>query len=384
MGEISRPNCPLYGEQKLKLGLFGTNCSNGLTISHAPTTYEATWQHSLAVARRADSIGFEMLVPIARWRGFGGTTDFNGNCFETYTWAAGLAAVTQRIMVFSTSHVPTVHPIVAAKQCVTVDHISNGRFGLNIVMGWFAPEMEMFGVPQREHDAKYEYGAEWLSVVKRLWNEEEAFDFEGKFFRVHQGKAHPKPLQKPHPVLVCAGNSPAGIEFSAREVDFNFMLFETVDYARAVIADLRRRARSYGREIGLMTYGPMICRDTEAEAQAVRREILDKADWTAAYNIMDAFGVDIQSAREPRKLGERFVLGWGGYPLIGTPDQIVDELIKLNALGIEGIILGFLDYYEELAYFDRNVMPLLQQAGLRRPLAARQAEPLLEGQIASK
>ena len=75
-------------------------------------------------------MGFEMLVPIARWRGFGGTTDFNGICFETYTWAAGLAAATERIMVFSTSHVPTVHPIVAAKQCVTVDHISNGRFGL--------------------------------------------------------------------------------------------------------------------------------------------------------------------------------------------------------------------------------------------------------------
>ena len=51
-------------------------------------------------------------MPIARWRGFGGTTDFNGICFETYTWAAGLAAATERIMVFSTSHVPTVHPIV--------------------------------------------------------------------------------------------------------------------------------------------------------------------------------------------------------------------------------------------------------------------------------
>src|SRR5579864_374833 len=87
--EIERPNCPLYNDQKLKLGLFGTNCSNGLTVSHSDTTYRATWEHSLAIARRADAMGFEMLVPIARWRGFGGTTDFNGICFETYTWAAG-------------------------------------------------------------------------------------------------------------------------------------------------------------------------------------------------------------------------------------------------------------------------------------------------------
>jgi hypothetical protein len=83
MERIERPNCPLYNDQKLKLGLFGTNCSNGLTVSHAETTYRATWEHSLGIARRAEAMGCEMLVPIARWRGFGGTTDFNGICFET-------------------------------------------------------------------------------------------------------------------------------------------------------------------------------------------------------------------------------------------------------------------------------------------------------------
>lgn len=81
---------PMFNDQKMKLGLFGTNCSYGLTMSHAPSTYEATWDHTLEIALRAESLGFEALVPIARWRGFGGTTNFNGNCFETYTWAAGL------------------------------------------------------------------------------------------------------------------------------------------------------------------------------------------------------------------------------------------------------------------------------------------------------
>jgi dimethylsulfone monooxygenase len=369
MTEIYRPNCPLYSDQKLKLGLFGTNCSNGLTVSHAATGYKATWEHTLAIAQRADEMGFEMLVPIARWRGFGGTTDFNGVCFETYTWAAALAATTRRIMVFSTSHLPTIHPIVAAKQCVTVDHISNGRFGLNVVMGWFTPEMEMFGAPQREHDQRYAYGAEWIQVAKRLWCEEEPFEHEGKYFRIRQGQAHPKPLQKPYPVLVNAGFSPAGIDFSAREVDFNFLTVETFDRTKVVVDELHRRARGYGRKIGVMMFAMMICRDTEREAQAVRREILDKGDWGAANNIMKVFGVESESMREQLKsFGERFILGWGGYPIVGTPEQAVDELRKISALGIEGVILGFLDYYEELAYFDRAVMPLLQQAGLRRPL----------------
>ncbi len=148
-----------------------------------------------------------------------------------------------------------------------------------------------------------------------------------------------------------------------------------------MIADLHRCARSYGRDIGVMTFAMMICRDTEREAQAVRREILDKGDWVAASNIMNALGVNIQSVREPQKLGERFILGWGGYPIVGTPEQVVEELVKISALGIEGVILGFLDYHEELAYFDRAVMPLLQQAGLRRPLTTRRHEPAPEEPI---
>ena len=100
-------------------------------------------------------VHFEAVVPVARWRGFGGVTNFNGACYETFTWAAGVSAATDRVAVFATSHVPTLHPIVAAKQATTVDPISNGRFALNIVCGWFAPELEMFGAPIMEHDERY-------------------------------------------------------------------------------------------------------------------------------------------------------------------------------------------------------------------------------------
>jgi dimethylsulfone monooxygenase len=196
----------------------------------------------------------------------------------------GLAAVTQRITIFSTSHVPTIHPIVAAKQCVTVHHISNERFGLNLVMGWFTPEMEMFGAAQREHDEKYEYGKEWIAIVKQLWSDEEALTWTASIFASSRLRRIPSRCRSPYPVLVSAGNSPAGIDFSAREVDFNFMFFETFEYASAVIADLRRRSHGYGRDIGLMTYAPMICCDTEREAESVRREILDKGDWIAGNN----------------------------------------------------------------------------------------------------
>ncbi len=82
-------------------------------------------------------------------------------------------------MVFSTSHVPTKNPIVAAKESVTVDHISGGRFGLNMTMGWYKAEMEMFGRTQREHDARYRYGTEWITIAQRMWTEGEGVDFKG-------------------------------------------------------------------------------------------------------------------------------------------------------------------------------------------------------------
>ena len=156
----------MFNDQKMKLGLFGINCSDGLIMSHAPSTYEVTWEHTKeSIARQADALGFEALVPIARWKGFGGTTNFNGNCFETYTWAAGLARPPRTSRSPRRRTCPTVHPIVAAKMATTIDRISGGRFGLNLVMGWVTPEMEMFGGEQRQHDERYAFGQEWIDYV---------------------------------------------------------------------------------------------------------------------------------------------------------------------------------------------------------------------------
>jgi alkanesulfonate monooxygenase SsuD/methylene tetrahydromethanopterin reductase-like flavin-dependent oxidoreductase (luciferase family) len=363
-----RANVPLYNDQKLKLGVFSVNCSYGVNISHAPTTFRVAWEHTLEIIRRADAMGFELALPVARWRGFGGTTDFNGESFETYTWAAGLAQATTNIMVAATSHVPTMHPIVAAKQATTIDHISNGRFALNLVMGWFTPEMAMFDGTQRAHDDRYRYGAEWLTIVKRLWTEEEPFDFETADFHIRQAQAHPKPIQKPYPVLINAGHSPAATEFSAREVEFSFVGNDSLDSVRAVAKRMRDKARNdYQRDIGICTSALVVCRETEAEAQAAYRSIIEHGDRVAADNLMKVLGIESQSFNERiEKYRERIVAGWGTNPILGTPEQVTDQLGKMSAAGVDGVVFGFLDYNEELKYFDSAVMPLLRQAGLRK------------------
>lgn len=355
--------------QKLKLGLFSFNVSGGMMATSVPTTYELSWEHTRQIAQQADQMGFEALVPVGRWRGFGGDTNFAGESFETYTWAAGLAEATDRIMVFATSHVPTVHPILAAKQAATIDHISGGRFGLNLVMGWFTAEMEMFGGKQKEHDDRYRFGSEWVEIVKRLWSEEDAVDFDGAFFKVKQAIARPRPVQVPHPVLVNAGSSPAGLDFSAKHCDINFVGMGSFEMGQAAASAVRKRAREvYRRDISTMTYATIVCRDTEAQAQRDYDAMVAGIDWAAIDNLVRVFGLEGQSygdAEAVRRLRTQFAMGWGGMTFVGTPEQIVEKLAKTSEVGIDGIMLGFNDYVVELEHFDRKVMPLLRQAGLR-------------------
>ncbi|MBP2365605.1 LLM class flavin-dependent oxidoreductase [Pseudonocardia parietis] len=363
-----RSTHPIFNDQPLKLGLFGTNCSNGLTISHAETTYEPTWEHTLKVAQKADRLGFEALVPVARWRGFGSTTNFNGTCFETYTWATGLAAQTENIGIFATSHLPTVHPIVAAKMAVTADHVSRGRFGLNLVMGWFTPEMEMFGAEQREHDQRYGYGQQWIDFVNKLWTEPGSFDFITNDFHSLDVESYPKPYQAPRPALINAGNSKSGIDFSARNVDVNFAAMDTVETMNDYTSQLKAMAREdHQREIQTMTFGLVVCRDTEDEAKRDFQHIVDMGDREGANNVMKVLGMQSQSfASQIESYQERFIAGWGGYPIVGTPEQVADEMLRIhNTGGMNGMIMGMLDYHEEMDYFGDNVMPLLKQAGLR-------------------
>jgi len=368
---------PLLGGNKLKLGLFGVNVSNGCAITKVEERFHATWQETLAIAQTADRYGYEALVPVARWKGFGGATNFNGTNFDTYTWAAGIAQATQRIGVLTTSHVPTVHPVMAAKQATTVDHISDGRFALNIVCGWFAPELEMFGRDIMEHDIRYEYAAEWIEIIKLLWSREDEFDYEGKFLRIRKGFSMPKPIQKPFPPLMNAGSSGKGRDFAAKYADMAFLHLNPADLdgTKAHIETYRRLARKeYGREIQIWANGHVTQRETQKEAEDyLRHYVVEMGDDEAVENILKVQGQQMQRLQKEQREQAKFNIkaGWGGYPLVGTADRIVDEMQKLSRIGIDGILLSWVDYLDGLERWQRDIMPRLEQAGLRGAIGGR-------------
>lgn len=358
-----------------KLGLFSPNCSGGLAVTQVPERWSGSWDDNLALARLADEVGLDFLLPIARWIGYGGETNFHGGVLDPVTWAAGLLAETERITIFSTIHTAFNHPIVVAKQLATLDQIGHGRAGINVVAGWNKPEYDTFGVElPSDHDARYALAQEWLELIQRIWTQTEPFDFEGRFFRGEHIEGLPKPYEGFIPVLN-AGASPQGLDYAAHNANFLFTTFAdpATDGAEKVKAVKQLARERYAREMGVFTLCYSVCRPTREEAEEYHRYYAEEhADWGAVDNLMALQGLHAQSFT-PEMLANfrnRFAAGHGAYPLVGTPDDVADGLAAVAQAGFAGSTLAFVDYVAELPYFAQEVIPRLEAKGLRAPRAA--------------
>jgi len=368
------PEAGLLGRNRFKLGLFGANCSGGLAFTNVVERWDASWDNNLRLAQLADTAGLECLVPIARWKGFGGTADVNASTFETITWATGLLAQTSRISIFGTIHVQMIHPILAAKQIVTADHVGRGRMGVNIVCGWNRDEFEMFRTEQHGHDERYVYAAEWWKVVTDLWRTDGHFDHAGKFFSFTGLEALPKPYGKRRPPMMNAGASPAGRDFAIEYSDLHFDYCRAPEDSAPRIAETRQRASALGRNVQVWIPVSVVCRPTQRDAECFAQHCVDYADWEGLdyqYRLYQAeTGSKSRSveenARNRAQDPARTVLGYGGsYSIRGNPDHVAAELKRLHDAGFSGVAMGFVNYLQELPYFIQEVLPRLEKMGLR-------------------
>lgn len=357
---------------RMQLGVFAINAHGGCAITTAPEVHRADdWATNLDTIRIADRAGFEAAIPIGRWRGFGGDSNFGGTSFETYTWAAAVAASTEQIAVITTSHVPTVHPLFAAKQAATIDHISGGRFGLNIICGWFGPEMRMFGGSMMEHDTRYDFADDWLAIAQKAWTQRGYFDHQSSHFNLVQAFSEPKPLSKPF--LINAGGSPRGMRYCAQHCDAAFLILgshELAGVAKQIKAYKDLARNEFGRELKVWCYSYVSVAETMAEAKAyVDRYVIEHGDDVACENIVKELGIQtgIFTPEQAEQFRYHFKAGWAGFPLVGTPQHIVEHLDMLSEAGLDGICLSWLDYHSGIQQWNAEVMPLLEKAGLRQP-----------------
>jgi len=363
----------MYNDNAFKIGLFGANCSSGRAVTMVPERWRATWRDNVELAQMADTAGIDFLLPIGRWKGYGGDTDYQGATFETITWATGLLAKTERITVFGTVHAPLFPPIIAAKQMVTADHVGEGRFGLNIVCGWNEGEFDMFGVQPGDHERRYAQGQEWIDALQRIWTEND-FSFDGEFFHLHGVRAKPKPWNETRPLIMNAGSSPEGKAFAIRNCDAFFTTARRateeeapfVEAARNVVA-AKEQAHALGHEIGVYCVGVVTVRPTQREADEYYRYVEENTDWNAVDSIMEMKGLNDRPPEIRERIRSGYARGMGGLPLVGTPDSIAKSLAEISAAGFNGIAVSFVNYVDELPFFRDEVLPRLERLGLRSP-----------------
>ena len=356
---------PIQGPNRFKLGVFSANANGGLTVTRVPERWPAIWSEIVEVAQLADRAGIEFFLPIARWKGYGGEVNARQLNYETFTFAAALAGVTERIGLFSTVHVPMVHPVFAAKALATVDHASNGRAGVNIVAGWNPDEFAMFGVDRAE--TPYEQAEEWISIIRRLHRDEGAFDHDGRYYKLRGASGQPGPVHGPVPVINAAFSSP-GRDFAANHADFLFTTFKSIDAGRETIADIAGRGAATGRDVKVFTTTHVVCRPSRVEAEEYYEHYTvamadDQAlDYYLATQSANALNHDPETYRLHRQW---FAGGAGTYPLVGTPGDIAEQMVEMSRAGFEGTTVSFVNFKNELPYFLAEVLPRLATAGLR-------------------
>ena len=370
------PDSPLSQafQQPMLLGLF-LNLQD-ITRSTLPTSNTWTFDYNAKIVQQGEALGFDLAFSRTQWLPKGG---YDGEAsLDSFIALGAMAAITKKILLISTIHVlyGPLHPLHIAKYGATLDHIAKGRWGINIVTGHRAIEHEMFGWSRIEHDDRYALAGELFDVVQTLWSSDENFSAEGRQgWKVTNGFITPKPLFA-RPVLVNATGSDAGIEFAANYSDIVFVtspggsgIQAALDTLPAHTAQIRRAAAAAGRHgtraIRTLINPVVVSRDTERETQQYADAIV-AGKTPGGLGAGNKYDSDAHAWRG-RKEGTRDAgRGLGGnIEIVGTPEQVVEQLLALKEAGIDGVQLGFHDFERDLAHFGERILPLMKSAGLR-------------------
>ena len=375
-GPADFPESPLSRvlAQPFLMGLFLPIQDGGWTPSTLPRTTTWTFGYNAALAKRAEALDFDLVFGLAQWvpkGGHGGETRYREISIDSFMTVAALAAVTERILLISTVHVlyGPWHPVHLAKFGATLDHISGGRWGANIVTGHIPREARMFGMERPEHGKRYEMADVFTDRLKQLWSADENMTVDGPYWAMEGAFITPKPLFG-RPVLVNATGSTDGIAFAAKHSDIVFItspsgnqMADAVESLPAHTAEIRRVAAAAGRQVKTIINPMVVCRPTEREAVAYRDAIVAAADPGG----VEGFAAVTRGGDAVAWSGQRrqYAALGGNLHVVGSPEQVVDQFLALQKAGVDGVQITFYDFAPDLEYFGEAVLPLMKEAGLR-------------------
>lgn len=340
---------------------------------------------------------------------------------EPISLLSALAAVTNRIGLFSTISASYSEPYNIARMLASLDHISKGRAGWNVVTSGMNEEAMNYGRDARiEHGSRYKRAEEFVTLVKGLWDswEDDALrmnkrsgefanpskvhrvDHQGEFFKVRGPLNVPRPLQG-HPIIIQAGSSSDGRDLAAKHADLNFALLGSIQEGQQYRTDFNNRLANFGRRPESMKILPGIlpivagsAGELEEKKRLLESLVPDQVaiDLVSSWVGMDLSGLDLdaplpQLPDESTFNGQRtnlvkvkqyqsegltfrqistIVANAGSAPIVGgTPKQIADELEAwFKAGAADGFALMFPTIPEDWNRYMDEVMPELRIRGL--------------------
>lgn len=348
----------------MKFGLILPTVNNGNIVSTAAPQWIPSWEQNKRQLQKAEAYGFEFALAQVTLRGFGGETEMWDHALEPMTLVGGLAAVTERIRIYGSVPILAINPAIAARMAVTLDQISNGRFGLNIVSGWMAKQYSQMDAWPGDawYKGRYQGAAEYVRILRELWNTGRS-SFRGDYFSTDDCILGPLPENKIE--IVCAGQSDTGMAFTAEYGDYAFINGEG---GAAGLKDVNDRmlaaAAKTGRTVGSYVTQIIIVRDTDEEAQARVEEIRSGADLRALENITGQAVLDQSGSTSGRLSPEaeklRDMAFFNLDVIAGSPATIAAYLDELGTVeGTAGVMLIFEDQEQGIDRFAREVAPLM-------------------------
>jgi dimethylsulfone monooxygenase len=358
----------------VKFAYWVPNVSGGLVTSDIEQRTDWNYEYNAKLAQTAENNGFEYALSQVRYEASYGAEYQH----ESTSFSLALLLATRKLKVIAAST-----PACGNRPCwpssAPPHHLSNGRFAVNVVSGWFKDEFTHLGEPWLEHDERYRRSAEFLQVLRKIWTEDDV-DFRGDFYRIHDFTLKPKPLntpERPNPEIFQGGNSAAARRNGGYYSDWYFSNGKDFDGVTEQLVEVRDHARAAGRagnptgagrEVRFGLNGFIIARDSEKEAKEVLKEIIDKANRPAVEGFHSAVQQAGNSTSDKRGMWadstfEDLVQYNDGFrtQLIGTPEQIAERVAAYRKRGVDLILGGFLHFQEEIEYFGSRVLPLVRE-----------------------
>lgn len=282
-----------------------------------------TWEQWVSLARACEAHGIESLFRSDHYNGLMG--DETRDATDAWALISALGAVTSRLRLGTlVSPVTFRHPSVLAKMAATADQVSGGRVELGIGAGWNEREHAAYGFPFPDTTTRFELLSEQVEIIRRLFTEE-TVTFAGKHYELDGVRPLPRPVQSPLPIVMGGQAGPKAAALAASFADEYNSIGAGPDELPDRLARLDRACEEVGRDPATLSRSMMtacLVGETEDEVLTRTRAMMAKA---GAEGDPQAF------------LAER-ADRW----VAGTVEQVCEQLDRLEAVGIERIMLQHL------------------------------------------